>query len=48
MTFASADEDGDYEDEEPMTFTDDIDPEDFFASLKDKLRENIETEDEEA
>ena len=28
----------------PISFTDDIDPEDFFASLKDKLRENIEDE----
>ena len=35
------------EDTPPISFTDDIDPEDFFASLKDKLRENIETEDEE-
>ncbi|HBE15975.1 MAG TPA: asparagine synthetase B, partial [Ruminococcaceae bacterium] len=28
----------------PISFTDDIDPEDFFASLKDKLRENIDDE----
>ena len=30
--------------EKPISFTDDIDPDDFFASLKDKLRENIEDE----
>lgn len=30
--------------EQPISFTDDIDPDDFFASLKDKLRENIEEE----
>ena len=43
MTFA----DGEAEEEEaPITFTDDIDPEDFFAGLKSKLRENIEVEEE--
>ena len=29
----------------PISFTDDIDPEDFFASLKDKLRENFDSEE---
>ena len=32
------------EEEPPISFTDDIDPDDFFKSLKDKLRENIEDE----
>ena len=35
------------EEEPPISLTDDIDPDDFFASLKEKLRENIETEDTE-
>lgn len=43
LTFASADEDE--EDEEPpLTFTEDIDPDDFFAGLKSKLRENFDEE----
>lgn len=32
------------EESEPLSFTDDIDPEDFFANLKDKLRENFDVE----
>ena len=36
----------DAEDEKPLVLTDDIDPEDFFASLKEKLRENIDPEEE--
>ena len=35
------------EEEPPISLTDDIDPDDFFASLKEKLRENIETEETE-
>lgn len=45
MTFV----DGEAEEEEdqpPIVFTDDIDPEDFFAGLKSKLRENIEVEED--
>lgn len=34
------------EEEQPISFTDDIDPEDFFANLKDKLRENFDSEEE--
>ncbi|MBQ3265411.1 MAG: asparagine synthase (glutamine-hydrolyzing) [Ruminococcus sp.] len=34
------------EDEAPISFTDDIDPDDFFASLKDKLRENFDSDEE--
>ena len=41
MTFESADEEE--EEERPvLTFTDDIDPDDFFAGLKSKLRDNFE------
>lgn len=41
MTFESADEEE--EEEKPvLTFTDDIDPDDFFAGLKSKLRDNFE------
>ena len=32
------------EEGEPLSFTDDIDPEDFFANLKDKLRENFDVD----
>lgn len=43
MTFESADEEE--EEERPvLTFTDDIDPDDFFAGLKSKLRDNFEEE----
>ena len=43
MTFESADEEEE-EEERPLTFTDDIDPDDFFAGLKSKLRDNFEEE----
>ena len=33
------------EESQPISFTDDIDPEDFFASLKDKLRENFDSKE---
>ena len=33
------------EEEPPISFTDDIDPEDFFQSLKDKLKENFDSEE---
>ena len=34
------------EEEAPISFTDDIDPDDFFASLKSQLRENFDESDE--
>ena len=33
------------EEQAPISFTDDIDPEDFFANLKSQLRENFDSED---
>ncbi len=41
MTFESADEEEE-EERSVLTFTDDIDPDDFFAGLKSKLRDNFE------
>ena len=34
------------EEEAPISFTDDIDPDDFFANLKSQLRENFDESDE--
>ena len=42
MTFESADDDEEEEEERPpLSFTDDIDPDDFFAGLKSQLRDNF-------